>query len=273
MNNKFIKICVLSIGILVFAPKLVFAAGFREGLGVTLGVAGAFIGLILGWIIFPFTLSFIDVIGKSPINLFFSRIGGAVLGAILGFIVVGNLFIVGSRAIDNSAKTFSQSVPMNVTPQSIPKNIAPEGIPENITPKSVPENITKDINIITEPSRVFSNKQIENTYIGYVHAMVNAINDGDFAKVTSFLSEGSSLWKSQIALVKNLTQKKIKEKVVDAHVVEINWISDKEIELKTKETIMVKYHSGRSYTKEYYWKYKATCLNGTILFSDINKWL
>ena len=123
------------------------------------------------------------------------------------------------------------------------------------------------------PKTVFglSAQQVENVYVKYVHAMVNAINGGDFGQVSSFLLEGSPLWDSQIALVNSLVQKGITENVVEAHVIDIRPLSDNSMVLKTKETITIRYPSGKTSTKSYYWNYKATYSGGCILFSDIEK--
>jgi len=289
MEKNYVKASILSICIIFFIPTVVFAAGFRYYLGMTLGAAGGFVGLILGWIIFPYTLSFIDVIGKSPINMFLSRLGGAATGALIGFTLVFYL-IAGEpesaqpKTIPNSTQTAIQNTQEKNTSDVNSAENSP-GAASNTEQGETEEANNVELSNTAEPQmestnidgashgdNTLLNEQIVNAYVGYVHAMIDAINGGDFSQVSSFLLEGSPLWDSQIALVNNLVQKEIKEKVVEAHVVNIDWLSDNDMELKTKETITIRYPSGKSNTKAYYWKYKATYLNGNILFSDIAKW-
>ncbi len=247
---SFFKLSIISICIILLFPTFSFAASIREGVGVTLGIVGGCIGLVLGWIIFPFTLSFIDVIGKSPINLFFSRLGGAASGAFIGYFLIFHL-VAGNSPIDQPRVTADST----------------EIVSQSTLRKNSIEKSGND-----DHSRKVSNERIKSTYVGYVRAMVNAINAGDFSRVSSFLLEDSPLWKSQIALIKHLVKKKIKEEVVEAYVLEIHWISDSEVELKTKEKIKIRYSSGNADVKTYYWKYKATSLNRQILFFDLQKW-
>lgn len=289
MKKYYVRASILSICIIFFIPTVVFAAGFRHYLGMTLGTFGGFVGLILGWIIFPLTLSFIDVIGKSPINMFLSRLGGAATGALIGFalvfyLVAGEPQSAQPKTIPNSSQTAIQktqekntldlssteNLPAAVSNSEQAKTVEANnvGLSNTAQPQMGPTNINGASHGVNTPL----NEQIGNAYVGYVHAMVDAINGGDFGQVSSFLLEGSPLWDSQIALVNNLVQKEIKEKVVEAHVVNIDWLSDNDMELETKETITIRYPSGKSNTKAYYWKYKATYLNGNIFFSDIAKW-
>lgn len=284
MKKYYINASILSIFILFFIPTVVFAAGFRYYLGMTLGAAGGFVGLILGWIIFPYTLSFIDVIGKSPINMFLSRLGGAATGAFMGYALVFYL-IAGEphspqpKTIPNSTQTATQNTSAVSSTNNLPatdsyteqvKTVEANNVEFSNTAE--PQIESSNINGPFHGDNTLTDEQIGNVYVGYVHAMVDSINGGDFGQVSSFLLEGSPLWDSQIALVNNLVQKEIKEKVVEAHVVNIEWLSENDMELKTKETITIRYPSGKSNTKAYYWKYKATYLNGNILFSDIAKW-
>lgn len=112
--KKHYLLMLLSICVILLLPTVAFAAGFRHGLAQVLGFFGAFVGLILGWIIFPFTLSFINVMGKSPISLFASRLGGAATGAFFGWYIIFTL-VAGHepserpRVIANAPQIVTQS--------------------------------------------------------------------------------------------------------------------------------------------------------------------
>lgn len=81
----------LTILIILFLPTVAFASGFRDFLGTVLGGIAGVICLIIGWIVFPFTLSFVRLVIKSPLELFVSRLVTAGGAAVLGFFLVFNL--------------------------------------------------------------------------------------------------------------------------------------------------------------------------------------
>jgi len=47
-----------------------------------IGGIGGFVGLVIGWVIFPYTISFFKRASTSPLNLFIERVSGAFLGAV-----------------------------------------------------------------------------------------------------------------------------------------------------------------------------------------------
>jgi len=116
---KNIKLASLSIWIILFLPTIASASGFRDALGTVLGVLGGIVGLIIGWVIFPLTLSLVQMVVKSPLELFFARLTYGATGAFFGFAIVFSL-VAGHAPGDKPSSNISKSAqPVTQTAQVI----------------------------------------------------------------------------------------------------------------------------------------------------------
>ncbi len=98
---------------------------------------------------------------------------------------------------------------------------------------------------------------IENQIKTYENKIIEAINTNDFKKVEPVLYKDSSLYNEQKALVKNLNQKNIKEKLVNYEIYAMGYLDyTDEVKVYVMEDISIKYPSKKNYeTYKYSWCY------------------
>lgn len=117
---------------------------------------------------------------------------------------------------------------------------------------------------------------IQNQIKAYETKIIEAINTNDFKKVEQTLLANSSLYNSQMKLVKDLYRKGIKEKLAGYEIYAIVYsYSSKEYRVYVTEDITIKYPSTKSYTtKKYNWCYTVIfdAKANTYKLTKIKKW-
>lgn len=110
----------------------------------------------------------------------------------------------------------------------------------------------------------------------YESKIIEAINTNSFSKVAPYLLKGSSLYNSQIALVKSLYKKQTRERLDGYEIKAIGYDSTKnEIKVFVSETIGIKYVGRSSYmNKKFDWCYtvKYDSASKGYKLSNIEKW-
>jgi uncharacterized membrane protein YvbJ len=116
-------------------------------------------------------------------------------------------------------------------------------------------------------SSEFSDDDIETLISDYIYGLTSAINNNDYSAVSPYIKSGSTLDKSQQALVKSLNESGVTEDVVSFDVEDWSQNGDA-ITIKTYEEITVN-NSDSSETKDYNWTYTAVYENGELLLTSI----
>jgi uncharacterized membrane protein YvbJ len=119
----------------------------------------------------------------------------------------------------------------------------------------------------TDGSSEFSDDDIETLISDYIYGLTSAINNNDYSAVSPYIKSGSTLDKSQQALVKSLNESGVTEDVVSFDVEDWSQNADA-ITIKTYEEIMIN-NSDSSETKDYNWTYTAVYENGELLLTSI----
>ncbi len=106
----------------------------------------------------------------------------------------------------------------------------------------------------------------------YENMLISAINQEDFSLVEPMLLKGSSLYRDQKKLVEDLSQRGIKEELVQYEIKNTeNDTESKTMYITVREVIKVKKKDGES-TNEYTWVYTVKKNDeGRFQFSDIRK--
>ena len=113
--------------------------------------------------------------------------------------------------------------------------------------------------------------EIELLMDNYSGGLAEAINTGDFSKVSHTLYPGSSLYQAQQRYVEESYNEEIKQRAVLINVVGIKWTSDTTCTINTDETAYVTDTSGESKIKTYSSKYTAKLYNGSLRLTSMTK--
>lgn len=137
---------------------------------------------------------------------------------------------------------------------------------------SQPPAVARETPVPAEASTKADDYLFDELYRNYEESLVNAINAGDFALVEDMLLPGSSLYKEQKALVKNLSEKGIKEKLVSYDILDAQYNKDSAtIRMRVNEEVKVIKQDGESVVKST-WIYTVTQSgDGMFRFSEIKK--
>lgn len=131
--------------------------------------------------------------------------------------------------------------------------------------------------IKTEPATTGSVKAdsviFEESYLSYVHSLINAINEGDFSLVEPSLVFDSKLYEAQKNLVTNLSKQGTKEELIKAEILDFSFDDQNRVlTLTAREVVKIKPKDGEEKISENTWKYTAVQVDENIFqFSEISK--
>lgn len=234
------------------------------------GLIGAVIWLIggLGVIIFGF-LAFIN---RKRNNA--SMYAGA--GAI-SFIIV----VIGIAVMTFSEENYWERTAMSESDEKeneeIVKNIEKNyQLEEEAYQKSLQEQ-EKEIESeqVVEPDQQSSSEidlldeqGVYNVVVNYGNGLIEAINNGDFEIVESYLLPGSEMYISQRKLVNDLYSQGIVEHFNTFNIEAIKKVDENIFEVETYEDILIE-KAGTEENKEFQWIYTVQNVNGDFLLSNI----
>ncbi|MEH7336849.1 hypothetical protein V7161_30020 [Neobacillus drentensis] len=143
---------------------------------------------------------------------------------------------------------------------------------ENTTAEEaqVNETSTNVIETETAGSETNTNSAIEEAVKNYENALPEAVNQGDFTIVESFLLSDSPLYHAQIDLVNNLYSKNITENLYNFEIVSMNQETEDIYSVETNEEYGI-VKNGKEERKTYKWIYTIQNVDGQWLLSDIHK--
>ncbi|GAA0310314.1 hypothetical protein GGQ92_001595 [Gracilibacillus halotolerans] len=113
-----------------------------------------------------------------------------------------------------------------------------------------------------------ADEAVEKATLSYIDALVEAINAGDYSKVSSTIQSGSALEGMQQDLVNRLYENGTTQEVVSKEVTSTEKDGDA-WKVKTSETIKITYESGKEETKDYTWTYTVVEDDGNYKLSNI----
>jgi hypothetical protein len=235
-----------------------------------LGLIGAVIWLIggLGVIIFGF-LAFIN---RKRNN------GSMYVGAgTISFIIL----VIGIALMTFSEKNYWERTAMSESEEKeneeIVKNIQRnEQLEEEAYQNSLQEQQKElDSEQVVETAQQ-SSSEIEfldeqgvyNTVVNYGNGLIEAINNGDFLIVESYLLPGSELYISQRKLVDDLSSQGIVENFNTFNIESIRKVDGTVFEVETFEEVSIE-RAGTQEIKVFQWIYTVQNVNGNYLLSDI----
>ncbi|MBT2289501.1 hypothetical protein J7E73_10225 [Paenibacillus albidus] len=113
----------------------------------------------------------------------------------------------------------------------------------------------------------------EDNYTGYLNALIEAINTGDFSLVEIHLLYDSDLYTQQQKLVQTLSEKGTREEVADYEIQSTSYDEESsELTMKVREQIKVIAADGTEKTTDNVWTYTALQVDqGVFQFSSIAK--
>ncbi|KZZ85310.1 TcaA NTF2-like domain-containing protein [Bacillus sp. SJS] len=111
-------------------------------------------------------------------------------------------------------------------------------------------------------------QEVYNLVVNYGNGMIQAINNGDFLIVESFLLPESNLYISQRKLVEDLYNQNIVENLYTFNIESISKVGINMFEVETFEEIGIE-KQGKEDIKEFQWLYTVQNVNGEYLLSDI----
>ena len=94
----------------MFIENILLATGlfefhsFMEFVVVVASIAAGLVCAIIGWIIFPYTLSVLEALGMSPIQIWLSRLGLSCVSMTIGFFLIRGLLVPDETATHTPAK-------------------------------------------------------------------------------------------------------------------------------------------------------------------------
>lgn len=102
MKGKFIKSNILSICLIMFVPTFAYAyaSSIDRFFSIQFSILAAVVGIILGWVLFPYLLRLINIFVEAPLSLFFVKLVGGLLGGFLGFSLIYYGLFAGGVAYD-----------------------------------------------------------------------------------------------------------------------------------------------------------------------------
>lgn len=120
---------------------------------------------------------------------------------------------------------------------------------------------------------IAKDSKVYETIKNYENALPQAINNGKFDMVSSFIIPDSDLYNSQKELVSRLYSKGIQEQLNSFYIYSISILKSGLIRIYVEENIGVKYPGESDFTNHNYkWEYKMRNVDGQqIGLSDINK--
>jgi hypothetical protein len=111
---------------------------------------------------------------------------------------------------------------------------------------------------------------VYNAVVGYGNSLIEAINNGDFSIVESYLLPHSNLYLSQVKLVDDLYNKGIIEHLYTFNIELVRRIDENKYEVQTFEEIGIE-DGKKEDVEEFQWVYTVENVNGQYLLSDIKK--
>lgn len=109
---------------------------------------------------------------------------------------------------------------------------------------------------------------VYNVVVNYGNGLIEAINNGDFLMVESYLLPGSDLYISQRKLVNDLYSQGIVEHFNMFNIESISKVDENIFEVETYEDIRIE-KAGTEENKEFQWIYTVQNVNGDFLLSNI----
>ena len=113
----------------------------------------------------------------------------------------------------------------------------------------------------------------EDNYLGYLNSLIEAINNGDFSLVEIHLLYESNLYTQQQKLVQTLSEKGIREELVDYEIQSTSYDEDSStLTMKVREQIKIISADGTEKIADNVWTYNALQVDhGVYQFSSISK--
>ncbi|MGD6816338.1 TcaA NTF2-like domain-containing protein [Metabacillus sp. 113a] len=111
-------------------------------------------------------------------------------------------------------------------------------------------------------------EKVYNLVVNYGNEMIQAINNGDFYMVESYLLPDSNFYRSQRELVDDLYSQNIVENLYMFNIESVRKTDINRFEVETYEEIGIE-KEGKEEIKEFQWVYTVNYVNGEYLLSDI----
>lgn len=132
---------------------------------------------------------------------------------------------------------------------------------DEIESEQVVEQSSSEMDLLDEQG-------VYNAVVNYGNGLIEAINNGDFLMVDSYLLPGSDLYISQQKLVNDLYSQGIVEHFNMFNIESIRKVDENIFEVETYEDILIE-KAGTAENKEFQWIYTVQNVNGDFLLSNI----